>query len=570
MATRHLSTAAPGAMLRLWLVLCMTLNALQQPHLIQAVSIDADGPAAPPYDLDALINQLVYPNPVYQLHASALRSQLRNLLRERQLAADSAAPNEYEQVYNAAAPDYDYIDEDKRSVAALAAQGMLHPKRSLATLAKNGQLPSLPDPDDAEPTTQNEDKRYVGALARGGGFATYGKRNIGTLARDFQLPQNGKRNLATLARLGLLTKGDGSKRNLAAVARYNSHGRQATLAPAEKRNIGALKASPVHGIQHKRDEDEVYLPASFFGSDMDYAEFMPNYWLYPSYADLDWGDFGRAQKRFLDTSRNPELFGIENAAPRAASDYMPLIGGLDPGEEAALSQEDTLDVAAEPPKEAPYGPPQQKRHIGAVYRSGFLPTYRSLRSITGSLGGSIGGGGGRFSRSGRARQFVEYYPPHERLHQPTAAACKRCFLPYRPVVHWGGAAGIRGRPNNKYYAYTINNNNNNNVDNVDADASSMLLTNALPTTINRPPIAYASTASNHYLNSVSANNKNNRQKSRFNSNNSKSAYRARARSIAGASAVGRSQHWGTPPRITALHRRSFRRPVTDSMENDAN
>lgn len=109
---------------------------------------------------------------------------------------------------------------------------------------------------------------------------------------------------------------------------------------------------------------------------------------------------------FKDTSRNPELFGIENAAPRAASDYIPLIGGLDPGEEAALSQEDTLDVAAEPPKEAPYGPPQQKRHIGAVYRSGFLPTYRSLRSITGSLGGSIGGGGGRFSRSGRARQFV--------------------------------------------------------------------------------------------------------------------------------------------------------------------
>ncbi|XP_011179390.2 neuropeptide-like 1 isoform X2 [Zeugodacus cucurbitae] len=405
MATRqHLSSAAPWAMLRLWLVLGMTLNALQQPRLVEAAAIDADGPAAPPYDLDSLINQLVYPNPVYQLHASALRSQLRNLLRERQLAADTAAAaNENEQAYNAAAPDYDYIDEDKRSVASLAAQGMLHPKRSLATLAKNGQLPSLPDPEDAEPTAPNEDKRYVGALARSGGFATYGKRNIGTLARDYQLPQNGKRNLATLARLGLLTKGDGSKRNLAAVARYNSHGRQATLAPAEKRNIGALKASPVHGIQHKRDEDEVYLPASLFGSDMDYAEFMPNYWLYPSYADLDWGDFGRAQKRFLDTSRNPELFGIENAGPPADSDYMPLIGDLDPGDEA----DETLDVATAPPIGAPYGPPQQKRHIGAVYRSGFLPTYRSLRSISGGLGGSIGGGGGgRFSRSGRARQFV--------------------------------------------------------------------------------------------------------------------------------------------------------------------
>ena len=46
----------------------------------------------------------------------------------------------------------------------------------------------------------------------------------------------------------------------------------------------------------------------------------------------------------------------------------------------------------------------QKRHIGAVYRSGFMPSYRALRSYTGSSYSA--GGGGRFSRSGRARQFV--------------------------------------------------------------------------------------------------------------------------------------------------------------------
>lgn len=110
---------------------------------------------------------------------------------------------------------------------------------------------------------------------------------------------------------------------------------------------------------------------------------------------------------FKDTSRDPELFGIENAALRTDFDLMPLIDGLDPGEEGAQSQEDTLDLATAPPIGAPYGPPQQKRHIGAVYRSGFLPTYRSLRSISGSLGGGGGGGGGgHFSRSGRARQFV--------------------------------------------------------------------------------------------------------------------------------------------------------------------
>lgn len=45
-----------------------------------------------------------------------------------------------------------------------------------------------------------------------------------------------------------------------------------------------------------------------------------------------------------------------------------------------------------------------KRHIGSVYRSGFVPTYRTLRSSAGSTGSGVGGG--RFSRSGRARQFV--------------------------------------------------------------------------------------------------------------------------------------------------------------------
>lgn len=196
----------------------------------------------------------------------------------------------------------DYLEEDKRSVAALAAQGLLHhsnnaaaaaAKRSLATLAKNGQLPT-PDPEivaDAE--QRNEDKRYVGSLARSGNLMGYGKRNIGTLARDFQLPQNGKRNLATMARLGMLgNRNDQGKRNLASVARYNSR----MLNNAEKRNIGALKGSPVHGgVQQKRGEDDVYLPAEY----NNYVDPLAYYWNYATYADLDWDDYGRAQKRFL-------------------------------------------------------------------------------------------------------------------------------------------------------------------------------------------------------------------------------------------------------------------------------
>lgn len=221
------------------------------------------------------------------IQVSSLRNQLRNILRERQLEEGE------EQSLN---NDMDYLEEDKRSIASMAAHGLpyLAPKRSLATLAKNGQLPT-PDPEIVPDEEQrSEDKRYIGSLARSGQMLGYGKRNVGVLARDFQLPQTGKRNLATMARLGLLGRGE-PKRNMASVARYNSQ-RMYNNA-AEKRNIGALKGSPVHGgIQQKRAEDEapVYMPASF-----DYVDPLAYYWNYGTYADMDWGDFGRAQKRFL-------------------------------------------------------------------------------------------------------------------------------------------------------------------------------------------------------------------------------------------------------------------------------
>lgn len=229
--------------------------------------------------------------------ASALRNQLKNLLRERQLAVGEEQP----------LGDYsDYVEEDKRSVAALAAQGLLNasPKRSLATLAKNGQLPTAePGEDyaDADSGEPSEQKRYIGSLARAGGLMTYGKRNVGTLARDFQLPiPSGKRNLAMVARLqsAPATHREQPKRNVAAVARYNSQQHHNQKASAEKRNLGALKSSPVHGAQQKREDEEMLLPAAA----PDYADPMQSYWWYPSYAgyaDLDWNDYRRAEKRFL-------------------------------------------------------------------------------------------------------------------------------------------------------------------------------------------------------------------------------------------------------------------------------
>ncbi|XP_017120392.1 neuropeptide-like 1 isoform X1 [Drosophila gunungcola] len=462
---------------RLVLLLSMLLNAAIQPRSL-IVSASDDVGNVSPCEMESLINQLMNPSPEYQLHASALRNQLKNLLRERQLAVGEEQPlGEYS----------DYMEEDKRSVAALAAQGLLNaPKRSLATLAKNGQLPTVEpgedyaDADSAEPSEQ---KRYIGSLARAGGLMTYGKRNVGTLARDFQLPiPNGKRNLATMARLQSApsTHREQPKRNVAAVARYNSQQR----AGAEKRNLGALKSSPVHGAQQKREDEEMLLPAAA----PDYADPMQSYWWYPSYAgyaDLDWNDYRRAEKRFLDTSKDPELFSIEH------------------GNDAKDAAAEANETNEEPDEEQLPSP--QKRHIGAVYRSGFLPSYRYLRSPGG--GGGYGGTGGRFSRSGRdARQFVGYFPQHERLRQPIAAVCKKCFIPNQPTINWSGA-GIRGRLS-KFY-----------VDSVDPQARMpRVSSNSLPS--GRPPRPLLRT---------------------------------------GAPVYPPFHSWGTPPRITALHRREFRR-----------
>ncbi|XP_022222966.1 neuropeptide-like 1 isoform X3 [Drosophila obscura] len=280
----------------LMLLLSMLLNAAFQPRSF-AVSATDDVANVSPCEMESIINQLMNPSPDYQLHSSALRNQLKNLLRERQLAVGEEQPlGEYS----------DYMEEDKRSVAALAAQGLLNaPKRSLATLAKNGQLPTAEpgeDYGDADSGEPSEQKRYIGTLARAGGLMTYGKRNVGTLARDFQLPMpNGKRNLATMARLQSApsTHREQPKRNVAAVARYNSQQHHNQRSGAEKRNLGALKSSPVHGMQQKREDEEMLLPGA---AAPEYTDPMQSYWWYPSYAgyaDLDWNDYRRAEKRFL-------------------------------------------------------------------------------------------------------------------------------------------------------------------------------------------------------------------------------------------------------------------------------
>ncbi|XP_072767617.1 neuropeptide-like 1 isoform X2 [Anoplolepis gracilipes] len=176
-------------------------------------------------------------------------------------------------------------------------------KRSLATLAKNGDLPITiqdreNDDDDEEkrsaPSSDNvdgmmrelldeeirrqtpeiydylseldpemveypPDKRNVGSLARDFALPTgrrhiasvardhglpSGKRNIGSLARQSALPMGGKRNVASLARYYMLPQN--GKRNVAALARESS-------LPYGKRYLGSLARSGGYPV---REYDE--------------------------------------------------------------------------------------------------------------------------------------------------------------------------------------------------------------------------------------------------------------------------------------------------------------------------
>ncbi|CAG4955930.1 unnamed protein product [Parnassius apollo] len=111
----------------------------------------------------------------------------------------------------------------RRNIAALARDGYLKSaspgfKRSISTLAKNGQLPTFRSPNgEADKTEEDDDevhdKRNIASIARLRSYSA--KRNIQALARDgyrvgrghYNQP-NDKRNIASMARNGMIHKRD--------------------------------------------------------------------------------------------------------------------------------------------------------------------------------------------------------------------------------------------------------------------------------------------------------------------------------------------------------------------------
>jgi len=233
-----------------------------------------------PCELEQVLSELVYPDEGYELQAAALRSQLRDRIQRnsadgyQDLSGEDTEAFYDKRSVSTLARD-GALRNGKRNLAALARAGLLRDsdfiKRSIATLAKNGQLPSKePETEDNnEEDDWVDQKRSLASLARGG--YGNGKRNVQSLARN--LP-DGKRSITTLMRNGLYPIYETSpKRNLQALARshllFPAYGKRnvgklardwllpnqqkshpekrETKDNSEKRNIGSLKNSPVHG-----------------------------------------------------------------------------------------------------------------------------------------------------------------------------------------------------------------------------------------------------------------------------------------------------------------------------------
>ncbi|EDS39874.1 conserved hypothetical protein [Culex quinquefasciatus] len=216
-----------------------------------------------PCELESLLRDLTYPEEGYEMHAAALRNQLRHILeRDPSDGANYQSMDEYGGYENSGPYEdkrsYRSLLRDgasfgqKRNLGSLARAGLLRAppagdylKRSIATLAKNGQLPSR-EPDSEESSSSaaaggwtDADKRNVAAAFRSG-YMRNGKRNIASLARKYELP--GKRNIQSLLRTGGMMPSIAPKRNMQALARDNSLPHYGVVGGGQesKRNIQTL------------------------------------------------------------------------------------------------------------------------------------------------------------------------------------------------------------------------------------------------------------------------------------------------------------------------------------------
>lgn len=243
-------------------------------------------------------------------------------------------------------PDEDENDSLKRSIAALARNGQLphmheeESKRGIEALARNGELPTKREIQEL--IDELYDKRNVGSLARYSNFPSYGKRFLGSLARSNDLSRySDKRSIASLARDGMRLNG---KRNVAALLRQdsyingqsgdedNSTNRPDDGSDSDKRNIASVKAQYKQKFKRAADvagakketraktDDHVKSAASRHKRQIDYYEGLNDEYPQPVYQNQNIYDYEElmkaltgaypdTEKRFLGKYTVYNIFG---------------------------------------------------------------------------------------------------------------------------------------------------------------------------------------------------------------------------------------------------------------------
>uniref|UniRef100_A0A182QCV2 Neuropeptide-like 1 n=1 Tax=Anopheles farauti TaxID=69004 RepID=A0A182QCV2_9DIPT len=368
-----------------------------------------EGRRLKPCELESLLRDLTYPEEGYEMHAAALRNQLRHILERDpsenyQSLDDSSeqADGPYEDKRSYRSLLRDGATFGKRNVGALARAGLLrnqpeYLKRSLATLAKNGQLPSRDaESEDTTPDGEwNEDKRNVVSAFKSG-YMHNGKRNIASLARKYELP--GKRNIQSLLRTGMLPS-IAPKRNIQSLARENA---LAGYGNAEKRNIQTLVRDWSLPKQHNKVSD-----GSSATGDNEKRNIQ-------SLKNAQ-GNGRKKRSLFYDELEESSPEVLEPVFQTAPLDYEELIDtmvqayplynadnhmeekrflGLKRSEDISKDGDDRTDT-----DQQLRSMPFVKRHIASIVRSGWTPSFRPSR-------------GNRFSRAGRARSNFTPDPSH--------------------------------------------------------------------------------------------------------------------------------------------------------------
>ncbi|XP_015609435.1 neuropeptide-like 1 isoform X2 [Cephus cinctus] len=272
----------------------------------------------------------------------ALPSGKRNIAA---LARDYSLPNGKRNLA-ALARLYSLPSSGKRNVAALARDYALpNGKRYLGSLARSGDL---------QLNGLYEEKRNVGSLVRNGDLVRMGKRNVGTLARDWSLPTQNRYGRSLDAKKTKLADRYGSvKQELINLQRLGHQEDQGRKNLDDRTKVGKIMTTATDNKAHteaKNDSqkiDDVKRPKR----QIDYSDEYPlpvmqntNVLDYEEMIEALTGEYPNTEKRFMGTGPALEV------------------------------QDDDTDQGGY------YGITHpSKRHIGALARLGWLPSFRAAR-----------------------------------------------------------------------------------------------------------------------------------------------------------------------------------------------